>query len=529
MARGPGSVAYGSDAFGGVISVRTKRPGFAGWFADGSFTVGGGIPDRRGEVTFSQGFGSWRHSRRRCTRRNAEDYDGPDGEVLNSGLGGSRRSRARSSAAWAAACSPRPGRAISAATSSGRATTRTRSGSTTRSRTRTGSMSATTAPTRARSTSCGSRCSSARSSSAPTRIGFRHRRARATSSARTFRRTTSRSARTAQKLLGLTRLEFGADINGRYGLEAHDILIQYDLAGNIVSNTDNLSIDSARRTDTAGFFEIDSPLASKVSVSGGIRGDYVSNVNEGGYFGDRRCRTARWPATAPLRWARSQRDADGAGVARLPRPDAVGSVLPRAERPRLHHRQSRPRARNQPAGGFRRALLEGPVSAAGVHLLLPDQQPRRAVLAGDGLLRVPQSRARRNQGLRGWKLQADLGHGFSLRSPAQVGRGKLRGRRHQPGRHLDRPVVRACFARRSASSSRRSSRLAFYAEDDRPGPSEIVAPGHTNLDLGATWALHKNLEMRGAIRNLLDETYYASPDPAVRVRARHERFRDRRA
>ena len=31
VARGPGSVAYGSDAFGGVISVRTRRvaPGIA--------------------------------------------------------------------------------------------------------------------------------------------------------------------------------------------------------------------------------------------------------------------------------------------------------------------------------------------------------------------------------------------------------------------------------------------------------------------------------------------------------------------
>jgi len=35
IARGPGSVAYGADAFGGVISVRTKRPVMDGWQADG--------------------------------------------------------------------------------------------------------------------------------------------------------------------------------------------------------------------------------------------------------------------------------------------------------------------------------------------------------------------------------------------------------------------------------------------------------------------------------------------------------------
>jgi outer membrane receptor protein involved in Fe transport len=56
-------------------------------------------------------------------------------------------------------------------------------------------------------------------------------------------------------------------------------------------------------------------------------------------------------------------------------------------------------------------------------------------------------------------------------------------------------------------------RLAAYAKDDRPGPSEIEAPGHTNLDLGATLSITPKVEIRGALRNLLNEEYYASPDP----------------
>ena len=57
-------------------------------------------------------------------------------------------------------------------------------------------------------------------------------------------------------------------------------------------------------------------------------------------------------------------------------------------------------------------------------------------------------------------------------------------------------------------------RLAYYAEDDRPGPSEIVAPGHTNLDLGATGAPITGASKSAAsVRNLLNEEYYASPDP----------------
>jgi iron complex outermembrane receptor protein len=48
VSRGPGSVAYGSDAFGGVISVRTKRvmPG-SPWAFQLSGSAGAGVPERR--------------------------------------------------------------------------------------------------------------------------------------------------------------------------------------------------------------------------------------------------------------------------------------------------------------------------------------------------------------------------------------------------------------------------------------------------------------------------------------------------
>jgi outer membrane receptor protein involved in Fe transport len=56
-------------------------------------------------------------------------------------------------------------------------------------------------------------------------------------------------------------------------------------------------------------------------------------------------------------------------------------------------------------------------------------------------------------------------------------------------------------------------RVATFASDDRPGPSEIRAPGYTLLDAGASWWLTPNLELRANGRNLLNRTYYASPDP----------------
>ena len=110
------------------------------------------------------------------------------------------------------------------------------------------------------------------------------------------------------------------------------------------------------------------------------------------------------------------------------------------------------------------------------------------------------------------EMQADLGRGYSVEAGAQVSRGRA----VDDGAALDdispdtfSVVLRKSFGVRASSYAR----LANYADDDRPGPSEVWAPGHTNLDVGATWYASKQIEVRGAVRNLLNQDYYASPDP----------------
>jgi outer membrane receptor protein involved in Fe transport len=56
-------------------------------------------------------------------------------------------------------------------------------------------------------------------------------------------------------------------------------------------------------------------------------------------------------------------------------------------------------------------------------------------------------------------------------------------------------------------------RAAFRADDDRAGPSEIESPGAQVIDLSAGWRFTRTIELRGIVRNLLDDAYYASPDP----------------
>ena len=55
-------------------------------------------------------------------------------------------------------------------------------------------------------------------------------------------------------------------------------------------------------------------------------------------------------------------------------------------------------------------------------------------------------------------------------------------------------------------------RVATYGEDDRPGPTEIVMPAYTLVDLSGGVPLSCHLDLRALVRNILDQTYYASPD-----------------
>jgi len=55
-------------------------------------------------------------------------------------------------------------------------------------------------------------------------------------------------------------------------------------------------------------------------------------------------------------------------------------------------------------------------------------------------------------------------------------------------------------------------RAVFYAEDNRPGPTEIKMPGYTSLDAVVGATVLKRLDVNLTLRNLLNETYPVSPD-----------------
>ncbi len=511
VARGPGSVAYGSDAFGGVISVRTKRPGYTGTQLSGGATFGFGIPDQRFDATISHGLGDGgllftAHA------RDAEDYDGPDKEVLNSGYGDAgflgrferRYGPGLFSVSWESDFGDdieRPRNNSDAVRfyypfeDSHRLNVNYDRGGVAgfdlvRFAGFYGSIDQRTdqdripTPSRARDI------------------------VRADISASDFQ-----FRATGTKLWKGTSLEMGVDVNGRVGLEAHDILIQYDQAGNVVSEIDNLSIDSARRIDTGFFFQGDHPLGARFSVAGGLRFDYVTNVNEGGYFGDQSVDNGAFAGFATLTAKAAENTTVTAQISRGFRDPTLSDRFFRGPNGRGFI-TGNPALEPETSLQFDLSAryVTSRVRFGGSYYFYEiTNLVERYATATDFFEFRNRGRAE-IQGVE-FEAQADVSRGFSVEFGAQVGRGQA-----TDGAETDLDDISPdtmSFVVRKAVGEKASAfmRLAVYAEDTRPGPSEIDAPGHTNLDLGASWQIHPRLEVRGALRNILDDEYYASPDP----------------
>lgn len=511
IARGPGSVAYGSDALGGVVSVRTRRaePG-SPFRARFSGTVGGGIPESRGAVEVSKGFARG-GMLVQAHIRNAEDYDSPDGRVFNSGWEDQgflvnvthAVSKGLLSASWQS--------------DYGRDFERPRSNSRT---------------VRFYYPFENSHRFTA-SYHVPDVAGFREmaitgflgsyelrtdqdRFATATTGRRIERADVAANdfhvKGSAQRLVGRARVELGVDVNGRYDLEAFDIVQAFNLAGALTRDTTNVSVEDARRVDTGAYVQAETALGRYARVAAGLRGDRVTTKNAGGFFGNR---------------STSHGAASGFGsltVAPLPRFTVTGQISRGFRDPVLSDRYFRgPSGRGFITGNpdlepetSLQFDLSTRYSVGRTQLAMFFYQYRiddlveRYATQSDFFFFRNRGRAR----LRGWEVEtrSDLGHGFAIEVAAQV----ARGRALDDNASLDdiSPATFSVLGRKEFGTGvYAQSRLGIHARDTRPGPTEIAAPGATIWDAGAGWRIVPQFELRGQLRNILDDTYYASPDP----------------
>jgi outer membrane receptor protein involved in Fe transport len=512
VARGPGSVAYGSDALGGVISVRTRRaaPGSPLQFR-GSATLGVGIPDRRGVLEVSKGLPRggvifqthW---------RSADDWDGPEGgEILDSGW---------KDRGFLARIDHQVGRGVLSVglqSDFGKDIERPRNNSNVvrfyspyeDSHRFTGSYELVNLGGFQQIAVTGfvgtfeQRTDQDRYATAATGRSIE----RGDVSAKDFHVKGS-----AVRAIGTARVELGVDVNGRYDLNALDIRLAYDLAGTVTSDVTNVSVDTAHRTDTGAYVQAALPVAQHLRLSGGLRGDRVTTTNSGGFFGDETTDNGAFSGFGSATIGPFTGLSFTAQVARGFRDPTLSDRYYRGPSGRgfiTGNPDLSPESSLQYDLAARYTAGTTQLAAYFYHYRIDDLVERFQTQTDFFFFRN-RGRAR----VRGFEVEARtaLPGGVSLELGASAGRGVAL----DEDANLDdiAPDTVSVLARKDfAARAFAQLRAAFLTDDDRPGPGEIAAPGATLLDLAGGFTLTRNLELRASLRNLLNETYYASPDP----------------
>jgi iron complex outermembrane receptor protein len=510
--RGPGSVVYGSDAFGGVLNAVTRDPEPGRFSLRWGLEAGlGALDERSGFLAASFGVGDGAllveaHA------RDAGDAEAGGGEaIFNSSYGaaggavrfaaplGSGRLRAaltveRVDDLGKAAIDSRAIRALYPREDADRLT-----------------VSWLGAP------AAGWETLEAALFFGTYRIVLDRDRAPTATSGRRIDRSDTDADDASLRLVGARaagggRLQLGLDASGRLGVRSITEQARFAADGLTVVWIDRtVSIDDASQVDTGLFATWSRPLAERWSLGIGARGDRVETRNEGGFAGDRSI------SHSALSGNLSVTAGPFAGVT---------STL-------------------QVARGFRSPTLSdrffrGP-SGRGFVTGNPDLDPETSLQA-DWANRW--SRGRTSVGLFLYRYEIDhlverygagadfffrnrgsatiegieaevqtaFGGGWSLEAGGALSAGETDG-----DAAIDDVAAPNLWVnlRRSFGRAFAFGRLQTVAGHDDPGPTELERPGYTIADLGGGIRFSERLEVRLLVRNVGDRRYFASPDEAA--------------
>lgn len=508
VSRGPGSVAYGSDALGGVIHIRTKRPRLAvplrGRFVGG---LGAGSTLRRGGIEVSQGFREWGFLVQGSARE-FSDYQSPLGKITNSGAK-DRHFRMGTvhlvgknilSLGWQTDLGSDIGRPR-----------------------RDSHLRRFSNPLEESNRFSASLDLQSPSELTSLKVGFfvgnyRLVTRRETLPTKDIKRAVSDSdvqandfgvRLSASSALSKAQFDFGVDINGRFGLKAFGSEDHFDEQDLLLDHITSTSIENASRIDMALFSSIETELNRYLTLSGGGRLDQILTQNVGGNFGNIQTNDVAFSGY-------------GAATIDLQQLSLSGQVSRGFRDGALSDRYFE--------GLTGRGLITGNPLLAPEKSFQLDLSARYSLTRGqvevflyryrisDLIERFEASPDRyffRNRGealLRGVELDAGLrfSHNWSIAGGAQWIRGTIDNLHPM----LDIPAFGGTLllTRRIGTRGQVQLRSRFWGRDERPGSSEIVVPGYATLSLLGRLKLKSDVSVLVQLRNLLDKDYPSSPD-----------------
>ncbi|MGE0454406.1 MAG: TonB-dependent receptor [Vicinamibacteria bacterium] len=510
LSRGFGSVAWGSDAFGGIIHARTRRGAPGSPLAGQMLLTGGvGVPELSAAGALSRGIGNG-SALVQGRYREADDYDTPLGEEPNSGFR-DWGVQARFDHEWG------PGRLLaSAQIDRGRDT---------------GKPSSDRATLTSYPIEDSDRYTLAYEGDP--RAGLLRWGAQAFLG--TYRLVTDRerlaTATQARQLAradvdaqdyGLrlaaaggvrgARVEGGIDLNGRRRLSALGSTLRYDAAGKLLRTDTEQSIEDALRKDVGAFLTLDGRALAWLTVSVGGRLDHVTTRNQGGEFGD----------------VETSHDA-ASGFASATAGPFAGTT-----------------ATAQIASGFRDPTLSDRyfrgVGGRGFVTGNPELEPERSLQYDLALRRAGRVRSAlylyryrisdlveryragadfefRNRGralIRGVELeaQAEVTGGIELEIGAQLLSGEALDD-DTPLADIPPPGLTLSLRRAFGERFEAVVRGTLRAADEEPGPTEQPIDGWATLDATLVFRPSPRIEARLVARNLFDAAYLQTPDEAA--------------
>ena len=510
IARGPGSVAYGSDALGGVIHAATPLPR-AGDFG-GRLFLGAASADKSAgglaEVNVPLGRGALLLQ---AQQRYFADYESPRGRIENSG--------ARGRGALARALLPlgRSRLLLGAQLDEGRDTGKPASDSENvltsypREDSHRFTLGIEFAPPagltqlEVQAFLGRYRLITQRDRRATPSLPRQVARADVDANDASLRLVAARS-----NASGLLR--FGLDSHGRLGLEALGTSVAYDAAGNEARREREVLIKSSRRMDAGIFAEAErSVVNDRLSLAAGLRGDRVTTRNSGGFFGDRSASRGALSGYASATFLFKKEHGVTLQYARGFRGPALSDLYFRGVSGRgfvTGNPDLGPETSDQYDLAIRTSLGSSTRVAVYGYLYricdLIERYPAGADFA---------FRNRGEEELAGIEVESDLDLTPSL--TARVTFSSVRGEILDDGSHpADVPPTALALSLNHRVHERFwwRGRLLLVARDGEPGPTEKETPGYGVLDLAAGYRVTKGLEAGLLLSNLTDKTHPDSPD-----------------
>lgn len=306
------------------------------------------------------------------------------------------------------------------------------------------------------------------------------------------------------------RFETGLDTSTRFGLEAIGTRQSYDADGNPTTFTTEVSIEEANRLAGGLYALWDRPINEKNSFSIGVRGDLVDTKNVGGWFGDRSTSNSSFSGHAAFTTGPFAGVTATLQVARGFRDPTLSDRYYRGISGRgfvTGNPDLEPETSRQGDATLRWTGDDGTQVALSGYLYEIDDLIERYQEGNDFYFR------NRDQAeIRGLELEGafPLPAGLVL----QLAMTAIDSETKSDGRPLDGtpPFGGSLTLRWAAQDGYAWGRLNAFDDDDEAGPTEAPRPGFATVDAGVGWRFGEAIELRLIGRNLTDRHYRDSAD-----------------